>query len=76
MHFSFSSGDSELSHAVVLLFVHITRASWEINLATGFKCKSKSKTPKSLSDAMLVAGTFAACANCSEDGDAYFPPGS
>ena len=76
MHFCLSSGDKDLSHDVVLLFVHNIRASWEISLAAGFKCNSKSNTPKSLSDAMLVSGTLAAWANSSGEGVAYFPPGS
>lgn len=75
-HFCLFSGDKELSHDVVLLFVHNIRVSWEISLAAGFKCNSKSNTPKSLSDAMLVAGTLAAWSNTSGEGVAYFPPGS
>ena len=62
----------EFSQEVVFLFVHIRSASWEISLAAGFKCNSKSNTPKSLSDVMLVAGTFFACPIKSKDGEATF----
>ena len=76
MHFSLPSGEREFSHEVVLLLVHIKSASWEINFAAGFKCKSKSETPESLSEAMFVARTFLVCATKSGEGEAYFPPGS